>query len=375
MTASRTVRTTLAIVGSVLVAILVAAAWTGRPVVSYARSGSMEPTIGTLDAFLIEPWPPSLAIGDIIVFQSVSRGEPAVHRIVGGDARGWYTQGDANPNNDQNTGEPVVTRDRILGRVVVDRQGDPLLARGLGVPLVQLNVEYVKLAEKVGGEQKLKLGAIALAAALLVVGGARTQSIPAAPRALPPRRARSALRRFFPRGVLGRHLATFLALLAVASGALGALNADQPVDVQMIVVEDPAAADGRRAAPAGGQIERAVEVGSLGPVPTHVILEPEDDRLAPTTGLIKVAPLTREGVGVRQRAGDSTGLQNDVLHVWRYPAFLPASWTLALHQALPGSPYLVFGAALALCTFAWVAAMRELDVPIAIGFDAREAWR
>lgn len=375
MTASRTVRTTLAIVGGVLVAILVAATWTGHPVVSYARSGSMEPTIGTFDAFLVEPWPTSLAIGDIVVFQSVSRGEPAVHRIVDGDARGWYTQGDANPNNDQSAGEPVVTRDRILGRVVVDRHGDPLLAQGLGVPLVQLNVEYVRLAEKVGGEQKLKLGAIAFAAALLVIGGARTQTIPTAPRALPPRRARSALHRFFPRGVLGRHLAAGLALLAVASGGYGALHADRPVDVQMVVVEDPAAADGRRAAPAGGEIERAVEVGSLGPVPTHVIIEPEDDHLASAEDLVEVAPLTRESVGVRQRAGGSTGLQSDVLHVWRYPAFLPASWTHALHQALPGSPYLVFGAALALCVFAWVALMRELDVPIAIAFGAREAWR
>src|SRR5581483_5082241 len=116
------------VVGLALVLVLVPVV-TGRPVVSYPVSGSMVPTLGPFDVFFVDPWPGALHKGDIIVFDSVTRAQPAVHRIVGGDESGWITQGDANPNADQMAGEPAVTRDRVLGRVVTWPSGEPVRSR------------------------------------------------------------------------------------------------------------------------------------------------------------------------------------------------------------------------------------------------------
>lgn len=361
-------------VGALLI-LLLAAAITGRPLLSYAKSGSMEPTIGTFDAFFVNPWPGPLHVGDIVVFRSISRGEPSVHRIVSGDASGWYTQGDANAGMDQAVGEPILTKDRVLGRVVTTPDGSPILLRGVGLSVVQARVEWVKLSHRVGGEPQLKLALVSSAAAILALSALRdARAPPEAPRPLPSLRAQRLLRRALPRGILGRHLAIALVLLALASGSYGAMRADAVFDVQMVVVAD-ARAGGDRSAPAGGTLAREVEIGSLGPLPTQAFLEPGSPRLAVEGGALGMAPMTRARAPVWQTAGPDVGLQADPLHVWRYPAVMPATWTHALHRALPGSPYLVMGGALALLGILSVRGLGIFDVPIGGWLGAREDWR
>src|ERR1051325_12185539 len=110
---------------------------TGRPLASSPVSRSMEPTIGPFDVFLVDPFPGHLRVGDVILFRSETQGGPAVHRIVGGDETGWLTRGDANANVDQLAGEPVVTRERVLGRVVTGPHGAPILLPQGGVPVAE----------------------------------------------------------------------------------------------------------------------------------------------------------------------------------------------------------------------------------------------
>src|SRR5438067_2893252 len=115
-------RRTLRRAGIILLAIVFALALvpilTGRPLMSYPISRSMEPTIGPFDVYLVDPVPGRIGVGDIILFESQTQGGPAVHRVVGGSDGAWITKGDANENVDQVGAEPPVTRGQILGRVV-----------------------------------------------------------------------------------------------------------------------------------------------------------------------------------------------------------------------------------------------------------------
>jgi signal peptidase len=82
-------------------------------------SGSMEPTIDTGDALVIQQAPlESLAVGDVITFQSVEGRRLVTHRIIAAkEIEGmtyFQTQGDANETPDPNL-TPV---DAVYGRAV-----------------------------------------------------------------------------------------------------------------------------------------------------------------------------------------------------------------------------------------------------------------
>ena len=106
----------------ILVISLIIGQAVGHPVfISYATSGSMEPTIGTNDGYILIPTEVSGPIkpGDIVVFRAkeIHGGGLAVHRIIRETSRGYVTQGDANSFTDQSTGEPPVKNAQIVGTV------------------------------------------------------------------------------------------------------------------------------------------------------------------------------------------------------------------------------------------------------------------
>ncbi|NPA47385.1 MAG: signal peptidase I [Thermococci archaeon] len=111
--------TTVAVTGLVLIMMIISVAgyFLDRPVlISYARSGSMEPTIGRGDLFLVNPVSKGGDVGDIIVF----RGENGwtVHRIYAVMDDGYLTKGDANPATDQSNGARLVRRGDVAGEVL-----------------------------------------------------------------------------------------------------------------------------------------------------------------------------------------------------------------------------------------------------------------
>ncbi len=100
----------------IIILISIAGYLVDRPVfVSYARSGSMEPTIGRGDLFFINPLSKG-AQGDIIVFRS--KDEWTVHRIYAVTDRGYITKGDANVATDQSNGGAYVRREDVAGTVI-----------------------------------------------------------------------------------------------------------------------------------------------------------------------------------------------------------------------------------------------------------------
>ncbi|QLD86261.1 signal peptidase I [Natronomonas halophila] len=102
----------------------------GTPLqLSYVYSDSMEPTIGQGDGYIVGP-AGDITAGDIITFDSESRGEYVTHRVVAVTDDGYITQGDNNPSTDQAVGHPVVTDESVVGTVLAVR-GQPIVIPGL----------------------------------------------------------------------------------------------------------------------------------------------------------------------------------------------------------------------------------------------------
>lgn len=83
-------------------------------------SGSMEPSISTGDAIIVQHVSTSrIAAGDVITFRVEGETTPTTHRVVevvdDGDSSAFRTKGDANENVDPR----VVPADAVVGRVLV----------------------------------------------------------------------------------------------------------------------------------------------------------------------------------------------------------------------------------------------------------------
>lgn len=121
---------TVIVVAFVAAAVLVAAPASSPVQVSYVYSGSMVPTIGVGDGYLLVP-AGHVHTGDIVTFWSRTRGTYTTHRIVGRTVDGFLTKGDHNPTTDQAAGYPAIPRSAVVGRVFTWR-GSPVTVPHLG---------------------------------------------------------------------------------------------------------------------------------------------------------------------------------------------------------------------------------------------------
>jgi signal peptidase I len=327
----------LALAGLGAVALLVAPGLLGSPVLSYAASGSMVPTLQVGDGFVVDPAPGALQVGDIIVFASVVRGgQLAVHRIVGGDAEGWTTKGDANAATDQQAGEPLVTPERIHGRVFTfaDR---PLVLPGIGVPFIE-GAAAMRQAERAGSMLQLVAYAMAAASLLLVLIPTRAAPPLRAPRSPWAARIAASLGRRLPRGWLARH-AALGAIAAIGLLALASVpSMHEEVVMSLVVTDSPPPGQARSTTP-GGALARDLDAQALAFAPTLVVVD-GTPRIRAAQDHIALAPGARGALPVEEVAGAEAGLQEDRIQVWRYPAVLPDEATLALHRVMPGAPLL-----------------------------------
>lgn len=336
----------------------------GHPVLAYAKSASMTPTLEAGDGFVSNPLDRSPEVGDVVLYEAVLLGGGlAVHRVVGGDARGYVTKGDANPVTDQEAGEPLVTPDRIRG-VLVSAGGSPLVLPGVGRPVVEAHALYRRALIATGSPLKLLALASALLGAALLLAPERRPPEPRAPRRT--RRPLAALRRrALPRALLARHAALAALIIVVASfwGAARAAHSNVPVSV--VVAESPPPDQSRSARP-GAAVAREVDVAALPLLPTTAVLEAATPGVRVPDGTVDVPAGGTRRVAVVQTAGGEFGLQSDEVRVWRYPAFLPPEHVLALHRLHPGAPLAALGAGVLAVASAWYAGLRVGRLPLAV---------
>jgi len=128
---------------TMLVVCLLLALWPtsfgGRFGMVMVAGNSMEPTFALGDAVVI--WREPVQIGDVILFRvpegQTGAGNSIIHRVVGGDGRGWVTQGDnsSSPDNWNPTNSDVMGVARFwipLGGRVLAVMGSWLLIAALG---------------------------------------------------------------------------------------------------------------------------------------------------------------------------------------------------------------------------------------------------
>lgn len=101
------------------------------PKVAYVYATSMEPLLHRGDGFVV--WSTRrLQVGDIILYRPTVLPAPYItHRIISIEADGYRTQGDNAPYADQASGEPLVSGNRIIGKVAT-LAGQPIRIPQLG---------------------------------------------------------------------------------------------------------------------------------------------------------------------------------------------------------------------------------------------------
>jgi len=98
--------------------------------IDYVDSGSMEPTVGVNDGVVLVP-AGQVSEGDIVTFHSEQFGGYVTHRVVDRTEDGFLTKGDANTRTDQAAGHPPVSREEVVGEVLIVG-GHPVVVPGLG---------------------------------------------------------------------------------------------------------------------------------------------------------------------------------------------------------------------------------------------------
>lgn len=128
----------LAVAGLVVLALVLAfgavAPATAPVTITSPDSGSMEPTAPEHSLVVVVGDTPT--VGDIALYDTPSRTEPVLHRLVettDGETA-FITQGDANQRIDQEAGYPPVTADQIYGTVPTIA-GQPLIVPYAGALL------------------------------------------------------------------------------------------------------------------------------------------------------------------------------------------------------------------------------------------------
>lgn len=308
----------------------------GQPVlVSYVETGSMEPTIGEGDGFLVVPsvlaGPPES--GDVIVFQAetLHNGSVTTHRVVGTADNGYVTQGDANTFPDQEGDEPPVTDDQILAKAMTVN-GEPIVVPGLGraiqaakgtagvldsLPLVSRVLNGVGTSSIVF----LGIGLCLVGVGLMMGFGAeRTRNT-----------TRTVRRR---ESFEVRRLSIVLAVVIVVAATTVMLLASGSAQYGLVAVEDDEI-DEPLVLEAGTVGTVTHDLPHSGVTPVVVIRESphEDVDVIPRT--IVVGPRSSAETSLRVDAPDSKGRFDRAVSEHRYVAVLPPSLLFTLHSVHP----------------------------------------
>jgi len=340
----QTVGTVVEVAFVVLAVALVVGQLLGQPVlVSYVRTGSMEPTIDTGDGFVPIPTavtgPPET--GDVVTFRAkqLQGGGLVTHRIVDRTDRGYVTRGDANPFPDQDGEEPPVKQTQVVA-VAAEFGGEPIVIPNLGVAVQALTsvLETVqRQAVALTGLRSLDgVTGIGYAFGLLsavgyvvdvVTGNRRDTDDP--DRSMERNRGGDDGRRY---------LRIFTAIIVVA--ATGTMVLPSGTTEYGVV---SAEFDGERPSVilAGETRTQEVRLGNTGLVPVVALLEPASDGIEVRDRVVSVPPRGEATAAVEMSAPPETGYYRRYLATHRYLAVLPTPAIVGLANVHPWLPVAV----------------------------------
>lgn len=321
-------------VGSILVTVaivgLVVGSLTGIPVgIAFVETGSMEPTLEPGDGFVPVPAPlvGDVDRGDVVTFRSaVDSDQLTTHRVVEETDNGFITAGDANAFTDQQAGDRVVSRDRIVavalqlnGRVVVvpnvESVVDGLQSVILGVGgLVGFEADPGRIAAAL----LAAMGAVLILDELFATRGERNR----------PERPGNRDDGFHSRHLLvgGIGLVVLVATLSMvlASGtATFAYDSVQPGEASQGGVV------------AGTTTQTQIRVSNSGFVPAVAFLEVPGESNAMRNGPVVIGPRANETVNVTVSAPVAPGRYEQTVVQHRYLGVLPTSVVRTFHEIHP----------------------------------------
>ncbi|MFC7211695.1 signal peptidase I [Natronoarchaeum sp. GCM10025321] len=347
------VETGVVVVLLLLVAALLAGQALGQPILlSYAETGSMEPTIDAGDGFVAIPaeLTGSVDEGDVITFQSeeVHGGDVTTHRVVEITEEGYVTKGDANPFTDQDDGEPLVTEGQVLAKAW-QVNGEVVVIPNLGtaVSTVQSGVERVQhtVASALGITALLQVQWVAFLL-LLVSAGAFLSGLLGE-----GRRRRDRDRTQSRKGVYNAGLVIgVLTLLIVATAAGTMLAAGGTQDYGVVSAEFDS--DRPDVIPQGETATWTVTTQNSGLLPSYAVMEPASSGVEVEPEQQYLGQRSEANATVQITAPPETGYYVRTVAEYRYLAVLPPSAIQALHSVHPwlavGTISGVIGAAFAL---------------------------
>lgn len=330
------------------VALMLVGQVVGQPVLlTFVRSGSMEPTLDEGDGFVALPTavtgPPEQ--GDVIIYRAnqLNGGGLTTHRVVRETDRGYITRGDANPFTDQSAGEPPVRQPQVVA--VAFQAGDSVVVvPHLGTLLTAVRDTGYGVVSQLGGpfSENPRQVWIALAAAGLVVllfGGSSRDQQGRAPVAERDPGTDSGWLNSSRAMVLAAGLLVVLMATASMTMPLG------PTEYRIVSAESDA--PGPQVIPAGGAETTTYQVPGGGVLPTRYYVEPASEgvTVGNTSGVAR--PGASVNVSLTFSAPPEIGSYRRYVAEHRYPLVLPVPVVDTLYALHPVVPVVVIDALLA----------------------------
>lgn len=313
-----------ALLGLMMIVLLVAGSKNnGAPILTYVYSNSMEPSIKVNDAFIV--WPSiQFKVGDIVMFRPVVlQAEFVTHRIIAIGDQGFITKGDNSPYSDQDSGEPEVTKERIVGRVLT-LQGQPIIFAGLGNLSKGLPSGFGVYA------RYLSLLFLMISILALLFGNRRRKRKP---------RHRLRLKHIY------RTIVYASILIIIVSIYLGS----RVEQINYLVSEYPGTLGDQVEVKQIGQLSLKVENHGVIPVwPVITSIAPLSVQDTP----VIIWPKSSETIRIQVSPQEKTGRYLGYVQIYQYPSLLPRAWVAFLHKTHPvyaiGTLGLTFGLYLAI---------------------------
>lgn len=307
-----------------LVVINLGSAASGTPFLTYVYSDSMVPLIKVNDAFFI--WPArSWQVGDIVTYRPVTLpAEYITHRIIAVGKTGYITKGDNAPYPDQTSGEPELTPDRMVGKVVTVF-GKPLVLPGLGRVSATAGKSLGSLAPVLAG--------VLVAAGILILFSGH----------LFPKRKRKRRHRWRL-----RHVYRLLGLLAAGLVIVSVLIGSRVTQVRYLVSENPGNVKERVALNEPGHL--SINIRNMGILPAWTVAEGVGDLTVEQAPEI-IWPFSSKTILLTTAPRTKVGWYQDYARVNQYPVLFPRIIITSLNHI---SRFLAL-AATGLAVFFWYA--------------------
>jgi signal peptidase len=268
----------------------------------------MEPVIQVNDGFIVLPCS-KLKSGDIIMYRPVILQAPYItHRIIEITENGYITKGDNAPCKDQDNKEPVVSKDRIVGRVVTIC-GSPLVFCGLG-----------KLASFLQFGLGMYSGKISV---MFLVLSIITAIIP---------NHKSHRKKKTQYRLRLRHIYRVIVIIAVMFTAVTVYLGSNVCKIKYLVSEYPGISGDQVEVNKSGQLK--IIVKNMGFFPTFTIISAAEPLFVYASPEC-IRPRCEEEVIINVLPQRRTGIYHGYIRICKYPALLPRTCVVSLHRLHP----------------------------------------